>query len=329
MYHPPPSQSNPISNAAFLEEFDNYLESVVLSDELLCIAGDFNIHMNKSEDPYQIRLSELLVSYGLVNHVHVPTHKHGNTLDLLITRDNDELNFSEPTTGYMISDHYFVHSNLGFPRPNLTFKSITFRKIKDIDITAFRRDLSVICDELLQINDINVLATQYNKLLGKCLDKHASPQEKTMISRPKTSWYTDSLKEMKRERRRLERKYRQTNSDINFNNFKHAKNTYVSALNQAHCDHYESEIIGAKGNQRKLFSIIQELAAVNKDNPLPDYTCIKELADQFGDFLLAKLRISDLTLNFKNAHFKSMTTKVYPPLPFHLLNFSMRRRSES
>ncbi len=245
--------------------------------------------MNKSKDPYQIRLSELLVSYGLVNHVHIPTHKHGNTLDLLITRDNDELIFSKPTTGYMISDHYFVHSNLDFPRPNLTVKSIAFRKIKDIDLTAFKLDLSVICEELLQINDINVLATQYNGLLSECLDKHAPLQEKTLVSRPKVSWYTDSLKEMKRERRKLERKYRQTNSDINLNNFKHAKNTYVSALNQAHCDHYESEIIGAKGNQRKLYSIIQELASVNKDNPLPDYTCIKELADQFGDFFIRKI----------------------------------------
>ncbi len=92
--------------------------------------------------------------------VQVPTHRVGNTLDLLITLDNGELHFSPPTTGYMISDDCFVHTNLGFPRPNLSGKTIMYRKVKAIDLEAFNSDLSSICDELLQIDDINVLARQ-------------------------------------------------------------------------------------------------------------------------------------------------------------------------
>ena len=114
LYHPPYSQSNPITNGTFLDEFDEYLDCTVLSDELLCITGDFNIHMNKPQDVDQVRLSSMLKSYGLVNHVDIPTHRLGNTLDLIITRDNDE---SKPSAGYMLSDHFFVTSRLGFPRP--------------------------------------------------------------------------------------------------------------------------------------------------------------------------------------------------------------------
>ena len=216
IYHPPPSQNNPISNGTFLDEFDSYLEHVVLCDELLCICGDFNIHMNKPQDPYQIRLSEILKCYGLVNNVHVPTHKLGNTLDFLITWDNEEIHFSPPTAGYMMSDHYFVHTKLAFPRPNLSFKTITYRKIKDIDVAAFNSDLASICDDLLQISDINVLATQYNKLLGECLDKHAPALSKTCVVRPKVPWYSDTLKQMKLTRRNLERTYRHTKSDADY-----------------------------------------------------------------------------------------------------------------
>ncbi len=127
LYHPPYSQSNPISNGTFLDEFDEYLDCTVLCDELLCIMGDFNIHMNKPQDVDQIRLSSMLKSYGLVNHVDIPTHRLGNTLDLIITRDNDELSFSKPSAGYMLSDHFFVTTKLGFPKPDLTVKSVTYR----------------------------------------------------------------------------------------------------------------------------------------------------------------------------------------------------------
>ncbi len=109
IYHPPYSQSNPIPNSVFLDEFKDYLESIVLSDELLCIAGDFNIHMNKATDPDQLRLTDILESCGLVNHIHFPTHKDGNTLDLIITRDNGELGISNSSSGYYISDHCFCY----------------------------------------------------------------------------------------------------------------------------------------------------------------------------------------------------------------------------
>ncbi len=152
IYHPPYSQSNPVPNSVFLDEFEDYLESVVLSDEMLCIAGDFNIHMNKADDPDQQRLSDILRSFGLINHITFPTHKEGNTLDLVITRDNGEFNISFSRPGYFISDHCFVHTGISIPRPNLTVKSISFRKIKTIDLDAFKTDLSLICEDLVDEN---------------------------------------------------------------------------------------------------------------------------------------------------------------------------------
>ncbi len=298
-----------------LDEFDDYLDSIVLYDELLCIAGDFNLHMNKPNDCDQIRMSSMLISYGLKNHVNIPTHIHGNTLDLIITRDNEELLFSEPTAGYMISDHCFVHTRLGFPKPNLSIKSVTYRNIKDMDLQSFKGDLQNVVDELLPIEDIDTLASEYNVRLSECLDCHAPLTTSERVVRPKVAWYNKSLKDKKRERRKVERIYRQSNLPADLYNFKQCKNEYVAMLNAAHRGHYESAILDASGNQRKLFSIIQELASVKKDCPLPEHESVQELADRFGDYFINKIQNIRAEIDSKPCAFQA-TTEQSPTMVF-------------
>ena len=53
--------------------------------EELLIFGDFNFHMVVMDDRDARRFGELLDLFNLKQHVCVPTHKHGHTLDLVIT----------------------------------------------------------------------------------------------------------------------------------------------------------------------------------------------------------------------------------------------------
>ena len=85
VYHQPYSTSHPITDATFMHEFKSYLDTTVLVEELLCITGDFNLHIDDPDDTYGCQFSNLLSSYGLVNHVTFPTHQAGHTLDLVIT----------------------------------------------------------------------------------------------------------------------------------------------------------------------------------------------------------------------------------------------------
>ncbi len=219
----------------------------------------------------------------------IPTHKLGNMLDLIITRDNEELVLSSPTAGFMISDHCFVHTKLGFPRPNWTTKSVTSRNIKGMDLGLFKSDLESTVSELLSITDIQDLAVQYNVRLSDCLERHAPMSTKSITARPKVPWFNDTLKQLKRERRKVEKTWRRTDLETDEAIFKRTKNKYACMLNNAHRNHYESEIREASGNQRKLFAIIQELASVKRDSPLPDHESIQKLADSFSDFFLQKI----------------------------------------
>ena len=91
--------NHPVTTGVFFDEFSDYLESIILSSELLLITGDFNIHVNVVGDPHKLKLPELLETMGLQQHVITPTHESGNTLDLIITRQCEDLVKETSTIG--------------------------------------------------------------------------------------------------------------------------------------------------------------------------------------------------------------------------------------
>ena len=136
------SAAHPVTTGAFLEEFSEFLESVVFCANHLLITGDFNIHMDVADDADAIKLCELLESVGLEQHVTVPTHISKHTLDLMITRQSDPLGISVPWTDYLFSDHMPVHCQLTISKPSLRKTQISFRKIKSINVDTLCKELS-------------------------------------------------------------------------------------------------------------------------------------------------------------------------------------------
>ena len=115
------------SLSTFFSEFSDYLETVVLCKEHLLIAGDFNIHVDVPEDSDSIKLLDLLESFSLRQHVVGPTHILGHTLDLVITRQSDQIIRSTPLVDF--SDHASILCVLQSAKPSLTTKTVSYRKI--------------------------------------------------------------------------------------------------------------------------------------------------------------------------------------------------------
>ena len=72
----------------FLQEFDEYLDSLTHLPGRLIIAGDFNIHVEDLNDPDTINFNHLISNYGLIQHISISTHIGGGILDLVLTRSN-------------------------------------------------------------------------------------------------------------------------------------------------------------------------------------------------------------------------------------------------
>ena len=80
------------STQGFFDDFYDLLERLATYSAPLLIVGDFNIDVGDTTDTGAGKLHEILTTYGLSQHIRSSTHRHGHTLDLLITRDDQAVN---------------------------------------------------------------------------------------------------------------------------------------------------------------------------------------------------------------------------------------------
>ena len=106
--------------------------------------------------------------------------------------------------GYFLSDHCFVSTEIVIPQPDVQNKMLSYHKLKSINKPSFASDLESICQDLLQIDDLNELAAQYNCRLLSLLDKYAPVTSKTLSVHPKMPWFSPNMNHLKRERRKAE-----------------------------------------------------------------------------------------------------------------------------
>ena len=121
---------------------------------------------------------DLLVSMGLKQHVNVPTHVSGHTLDLMITREHDLVISCVPVpTDISRTTHLFLNS----ANPDCVTKIIRYRQLRAIDFDALRMDVekSELCTR--EYSDLTESTSSYNSTLTSLLDKHALMKEKVIV----------------------------------------------------------------------------------------------------------------------------------------------------
>ena len=184
IYRIPPSTKNGLTKKEFLNDLSNFLEILTIKPDKLLLIGDFNVHWDNTTDTETEAFKELLKSFDLTQFVNGPTHEKGHTLDFAITRANDDI-MSHCQLGEFISDHCTIDLFLRFKSFKPKREIIKFRKIKDINIESFRKDIRSLNLEKVDSNDPNVLVENYNTEMINLLDKHAPEKTKTVVVRKK------------------------------------------------------------------------------------------------------------------------------------------------
>ena len=142
---------------------------------ILLITGDFNFHVDCHSDRDAKNFSP---KFGLQQHVQVPTYLTGHTLNLIITRSNNDITVSSSKASVALSDYFFIECNLNIPRPSPTVKETVYRKHKTLDLHVFKTDIteSLLCTSTW--NNVSELALCYENTLTSLLEKHAPLQRK-------------------------------------------------------------------------------------------------------------------------------------------------------
>ena len=300
VYRPPrpdPSLDHCVPLSVFFDEFTTIMEPHLTAPGHLIVLGDFNFHMDILSDPVTKRFQSILQSMDLHQHVQEPTHISGHILDLVLTRSSD-INFVQNLNVDMkMSDHFTILFKVKVGKPPPEKKVLTFRKLRSVDLDTFKQDLAHAITKTELSDDIELLVSQYNSVLHHILDKHAPEQTKTVTVRHHTPWYTDAIKQEKKNRRKLERKWIKTRSEDDRAKYQQQRNIVTEMISAEKSSFYSALVLEKRGDPKGLFKIINTLLHRKQDLPLPPHESDSALANDFANFFTDKIATIRLELD--------------------------------
>ena len=137
--------------------------------------GYFNLHIHNDSSAI-VYFNNSLCSLGLVQHVDLPTHTKGQSLDLVIIEAANGVNIFSWQSGPFISDHCAVKVVTTVKKENIVSKSVVFQNFKEMNYTNFAKDLAELS---IASNCVDQYVDQFEDEIKRLLDKHAPLTEKT------------------------------------------------------------------------------------------------------------------------------------------------------
>jgi len=289
IYRPPPSTKNKLTPDKFFSEFSILLEDLIAPPHHLLLSGDFNFHVDDAANLNAMKFLDLITSADLRQHVNGATHRLGHTLDLLITRSDDKLISKVRTLPELLSDHNVVVCDINLPRPPASRLTVSYRKTRDIDLQAFLSDINKFLPDIPSNNDTGVdeQIDRYENTLRSLLDKHAPQITRTITLGPHTPWFTVDLRELRREKRRCERKYLSTRLTVDKYIYHEICRKYNRSLKATKASYYKKKV--EESNQKQLCKFVDKLFNIKCAPTLPKYDSLETLAERFAEFTNPKL----------------------------------------
>jgi hypothetical protein len=171
----------------FFDELSAVLDRFAIYQEPIFLVGDFNIRLDRVEDPHANQLRSLIDSYGLKLHATGPTHRRGGTLDAVITRDDAGCPECVAVDDVGISDHFLLRWEVSTIREESSMLTVRSRPWRRLDIDLFRSALSTsqLCLPLTWPTDIDEMAALYDSQIYCLLDQLLP--ERQFVRRPRPS----------------------------------------------------------------------------------------------------------------------------------------------
>jgi exonuclease III len=316
LYRPPPNTKNKLTTTQFFEEFSEFLQERVTSSGDLLMVGDLNFHLDKKDESTTRNFTDLLDSFNIKQHVDEPTHMSGHALDVIMSRDTDNL-VQHVKVGDMITDHRLLLCNVHHPKPHLQEQKITTRKLRSIDLASFRSDIAEGLGASDDTTSVSDLLKKYESHLSEVLNKHAPAKEKSVVIRPQQPWFSDELHLAKSEKRKAERLWRRTGLTVHREIFNTEKVKYNKLLTHSKASYFNQRITECGNDSKALSQIMNELLFRQKTSKLPAHGSAEDLANRFSTFFKEKIdKIRDNLPDCSN-----INLDITQPPPATTLNF--------
>ena len=285
VYRPPSSRQNKLTNAMFLEQFSDLLESYVSCDRLF-VVGDLSVLFDKPSDPTTSAENIVLDNLSLHQLVNVPTHRRGHTLYWLITnRATDVLDLT--VVDMLLSDHFVISFDLLLRKSVREKRTIISRNIRAIDMHDFRTNVDNLLGSATQSNSTDPLGV-YNTCLRQLLDRHAPLVTRTVTDRTSTPWMTLEIKQAKVQRQLAERKWRESGLAVHRQIYVKPRSLVSNMINKAKKDYLCHKVVNC-GDSRELFCLSSQMIGKCGDTMLPSNISPESFPDKFNEFFVHKI----------------------------------------
>ena len=269
----------------FFTEFTQLLEWTI--SEKCIIAGDINIHCDREEDRHTVQLNNLLMAFNLTQIIHEPTHRKGHTLDIVIARLDDTQIGGVEVTDIELSDHYLTGFSVDCAATRSYYKTITYRK--KVDAGVFRERLLESLSNMQISDNFGESIMEYNRKMSALVDELGPEVTKTVKIVDNAPWFDSEYKNLRRERRKAERKSKRSKNQVDIDAFKELRKRTTAMAKEKKQQHYISKIQNANNKPKMLFKVVNTLMDSERSNVLPTSTSDKKLADDFQQYFKDKI----------------------------------------
>ena len=189
------------------------------------------------------------------------------------------------------SDDAAVLFGISAPKPLSENKTTKCRRWKSLDLDAFKSDLSISDIHLiLESNSMSDAVRTYDTILHDLIDKHALEYDRTFKPRHNTPWYNSTVNDPKHLRRKLERRWRKTRSELDREVYPYQCQVVRDELVKAKSEHYDNKLTEAD-NHEDVYWIANSLLFGPKVQKLPIHDSEQDFSEQFADYFIQKIVI--------------------------------------
>ena len=288
VYHPPVTSIQQ-SDSIFIDQLLDKIKDCASANQGLIVLGDFNIHINDPGNTDAAMLIDAMSALGFTQAVSSATHTSGNTLDLVFTECDSDINKGlQCDVQEFLSDHRWVICSTSLKCQNIKMKRIKKRVLKEqaeLMMTENFDDTEVLnCEGHEQ--GVALLEDQ----LSKIYDLAAPMRTIKIAERIRVPWFTSDVmtqKRIVRNRQKIWLKYREEHQ---WSAYKRERTRYRNLLNYNKKCCLTRSINKIRGDTKKLYSFVSQITNSKIPNPLPVCESDQHLANEFGDYFLDKIQ---------------------------------------
>ena len=308
IYHPPYSTKNQGTNTMFLDDLTECLTTSLVRDDNLLLVGDFNMHVNNIEDPDATTLLDTMEALGLNQKVNFPTHKSGNTLDLVFNEVMSKVQVVQCNEGSVISDHIAVEFFINIKRDAIQREMLSYRNLKKVDIDNLFTDCKLGSVDFN--SNINEIINDIDCKFEDALNTHAPLKTKKVTVRKNFPWFNDKVKDQKQTVRRRERIWKKYRTPETWKAFNMERQKYKRMLYLAKKESISNKIIECGNNSKTLYNFVANLTNTIQENPLPEHLDPEKLSNEFADYFIGKIQTIRDNLDHYEKYYPTMTNNM-------------------